>query len=43
MGRCSSAGFEDEVPTGHYEYRVIPRNGDGVEGDPSNVVTVVVT
>ena len=34
------ATFDDEIPAGHYEYRVLPRNGD-VAGDPSNVVSVL--
>lgn len=32
--------FDDEIVAGNYEYRVIPRDGDGNEGEPSNVVTV---
>lgn len=34
------ATFDYELATGAREVRVIPRNGDGVEGDPSEVVTV---
>lgn len=35
-----NATFDDEIAAGNYEYRVVPRDGDGVEGEPSNVVTV---
>ena len=33
------ATFDDNIAAGHYEYRVIPRNGD-IEGPASNVVRV---